>query len=211
MNKTLKVLDLFCGAGGAGDGFVQAHCDVTGVDIINQPNYPAKFIKADWKEMIGKFNEYDFIWASPVCKRYSSATRTSKTALLHPDQIAEVRQALKENFNGSWCIENVAGAPLDKDMTIMLCGTMFGLPLYRHRFIETSHYISQPEHKDHSVKVLKMGRKPNGTEIINPVGHFSGVKEASKAMGIDWMTRDELSQAIPPAYSLFIVQEMMGI
>lgn len=187
-------------------GLHRAGFDVVGVDIVRQPKYPFRFIQCHWLVALATRMDWDFIWASPVCKRYSSATRTSGTTGNHPDDIQEVREKLEKCWPGiPYCIENVAGAPLENPF--MLCGTMFGLPLYRHRYFETSLHFENlviPQHREHENKTAKMGRPLKPGEFINPVGHFSDVAAAQKAMGIDWLGQKELSQAIPPAYSEFI-------
>ncbi len=105
-------------------------------------------------------------------------------------------------------IENVTGAPLKRP--IELCGAMFGLRTYRHRLFETSFPVEQPWHQAHELIApqAKMGRPVQEDEFIQVVGNFSGVDLAREAMGIDWMARDELSEAIPPAYSEYICNQL---
>jgi len=201
----MRALDLFCGGGGAGMGLHQAGFEVVGVDIFDQPKYPFEFIKADALKY--PLKGFDFVWASPVCKKFSSATKTAGTSDNWPDQITPLRKRLKR-WGGNWAIENVGGSPLIDP--IMLCGAMFGLRLYRHRFIETSKPINQPSHPTHKNKVCKMGRPPKRDEFINPVGHFSGVAIVQKAMDIDWLGQKELAQAIPPAYSEYVARAFKG-
>jgi len=81
---------------------------------------------------------------------------------------------------------------------------MFDLQTYRHRLFECSFPIIAPCHAEHAVRQAKMGRPPRAGEFIQVVGNFSNVALARKAMGIDWMTRDELREAIPPAYAEYI-------
>lgn len=201
----MRVLDLYCGAGGASKGLVDHGFKVVGVDICDQPQYPYEFHKAD--AMTYDLSDFDFIWASPVCKRYSVATIASGTAENWPDQIALLRDKLKK-WGGSWAIENVVGAPLIDP--VILCGAMFGLKTYRHRLIETSFGMCQPPHHEHTAKVAKMGRPIKDGEFISVVGNFSNVKFARLAMGIDWMTRDRLSQAIPPAFSGYVARQYLA-
>ena len=107
-----------------------------------------------------------------------------------------------------YAIENVVGAPLIDP--IELCGAMFGLRTYRHRLFECSFPIKAPTHPEHVAPVRKMGRPVRDGEFMHVVGNFSGVALARKAMGIDWMMRDELREAIPPAYTEFVGRAMMA-
>lgn len=199
----MKALDLFCGGGGASMGLSQAGYDVHGIDLYHQPKYPFAFTCADALGI--SLEGYDFVWASPVCKRFSTATRTSRTQTNWPDQIGAIRAKLKA-WGGPWAIENVLTAPLVDPIT--LCGSMFGLRLYRHRNIETSTPIVAPMHTAHLWKTAKMGRPLMEGEIINPVGHFSDVLAAQAAMGIRWLGQKELSQAIPPAYAKYVAERL---
>ena len=194
----MKALDLFCGAGGAAMGLHLAGYEVTGVDINPQPRFPFEFIQGDALKV--SLKGYDFIWASPPCQAFTLAQRIRKNA--HPDLIAPIRKRLRAS-GIPYVIENVDGAPLIDPIT--LCGAMFNLQTYRHRIFECSFPIAQPFHPPHKAKTTKMGRPPKAGEFMHVVGNFSGVKAARKAMGIDWMSRDELSEAIPPVYSKFIL------
>jgi DNA (cytosine-5)-methyltransferase 1 len=151
--------------------------------------------------------DYDLLWAGPVCKRFSSATRTAGTRELWPDQIAPIRERLKA-AGVPYIVENVPGAPLHSPL--LLCGAMFGLKTYRHRLFESNVLLLAPPHLKHTAPVVKMGRPPQAGDFINPVGNFSGVAYARDAMGIAWMTQAELSQAIPPAYSEFLGRQVMA-
>ena len=205
-----RALDLFCCAGGATKGLQRAGFHVTGVDIEPQPKYCGdNFIQANALTMNpAKIRDaYDFIWASPPCQNYSSSTKTWKAkGREYVDLIAATR-ALLVSTGKPFCIENVGGAPLI--MPVMLCGPMFGLRVYRHRFFESSVLIYQPEHRPHTHRQVKMGRPPRDGEFVQAVGHFSGVPEAREAMDIPWMGQKELAQAIPPAYSEWIVKQIM--
>ena len=236
----MKAIDLFCKAGGASMGLHRAGFDVTGVDIEPQPRYPFTFVQDDALEFpwdrcwycdaTGNFYRhgedgdylpcdecggmfatkdfhYDFIWASPVCKRYTRMTncRPGK-ASEHPDDIATIRGRL-EACGKPWVIENVPGAPLRNP--IMLCGLMFGLELHRHRLFEASFHIEQPVHPKHTKKASRAGHWTPGT-VMSVCGNFSPVEHAREIMGIDWMTRDELAQAIPPAYSQYIAERFLS-
>lgn len=191
------MLDLFCKAGGAGYGYHLAGYDVTGVDVEPQPNYPFTFCQAD--AMTYPLDGFDLIHASPPCQAYSEAGKLRGNE--HPRLIEPTRSRLAAS-GIPYVIENVVGAPLIDP--VMLCGAMFGLRTYRHRLFEASFTIPMPEHPEHVVRQAKMGRPPAAGEFIQVVGHTGAVDEARAAMGIWWMTSDELAQAIPPAYTVHI-------
>ena len=182
-------------------GLHRAGFDVVGVDIEPQPHYPFKFVLADALALPGDFDilQFSFIWASPPCQAYSNAQRIRGRT--HPDLIGGTR-AMLANAGRPFVIENVVGAPLIDP--IELCGSMFGLRVYRHRLFECSFPVAAPHHPDHAAPLRKMGRPVRDGEFMHVVGNFSGVKQAREAMGIHWMVRDELREAIPPAYSEFI-------
>lgn len=196
--KKLRALDLFCGAGGASMGLHRAGFEVVGVDIKPQPNYPFEFHHADVRTFRG-LRRFDFIWAGPPCQKYTRAQRIRKNE--HPDLVDFTRTKIKVT-GIPYCIENVVGAPLLNP--VELCGAMFGLRVYRHRLFECSFAVEPPQHPEHVSPIRKMGRRPLPHEFMHVVGNFSGVAQARSAMAIDWMTRDELREAIPPAYSEYI-------
>lgn len=183
-------------------GLYSAGFDVVGVDIEPQSHYPFEFHKAD--AMTFPLAGFDFIWASPPCQAFTLCQRIRDND--HPDLIEPTRARLKA-AGVPWCIENVVGAPLVNP--IALCGAMFGLRTYRHRLFECSFPITAPPHPAHVAPLRKMGRPVRDGEFIHVVGNFSGVKIAREAMGIAWMPRDKLREAIPPAYSEFIGREAM--
>ncbi len=198
------LLDLFCGAGGAAVGYSRAGFDVVGVDIKPQPHYPFEFVWADALDLCD-WSEFDAIHASPPCQAYSVAV-TEKAGW--PDLLPQTRELL-ERTGLPWVIENVPGAPMRADF--MLCGSMFGLPgLRRHRLFETSWHgfaLAPPcRHDDDNVCVAGHGPDQHSPFRYNRPG-WEDRKRA--AMGIDWMTRDEISQAIPPAYTEFIGRQLL--
>lgn len=213
-----RLLDLFCGAGGAGKGYADAGFDVVGVDINPQPRYPFEFHQGDaLKYLLEHWREFDAFHASPPCQAFTKAQRIQGND--HPDFIGATREALNliwycrrvsaalRHRPASYVIENVPGAPLLGPME--LCGAMFGIGTYRHRLFETSFEIHPPAHPQHIAPNAKMGRAPKPGEFMHVVGNFSGVAQAREAMGIDWMTRDELSESIPPAYTEFIGRQLL--
>jgi DNA (cytosine-5)-methyltransferase 1 len=212
-----RLLDLFCGAGGAAMGYSRAGFDVVGVDLAPQPRYPFEFHQADALDVLDalaggdadwllpKSGCFDAVHASPVCKRYSVVTPL-RVRDQHPDQIGPVRDLLT-TAGMPWVIENVPGAPLRPDLK--LCGCMFGLPnLKRERWFETSwHAFGLRQPCDHREPVITVSGTGAGNQHSR-AGHH-GFADWRRAMGIDWMTGKELSQAIPPAYTEHIGLQLL--
>lgn len=204
------LLDLFCGAGGAGMGYHRAGFEVVGVDINPQPNYPFEFIQFDALKLlpnIGK--DFRAIHASPPCQFYSGMS-VCRPGLSddYPDLIGPTRELLIET-GVPWVIENVRGARKEMLNPFMLCGAMFGLELYRHRLFESSEFVWQPEHPKHVISASKAGHWKPGT-YISVSGNCSPIALARKSMGIDWMTRAELAESIPPAFTEYIGEQLMA-
>jgi DNA (cytosine-5)-methyltransferase 1 len=202
-----RAADLFCGAGGASKGLHLAGFDVEGWDIAPQKNYPYKFHLADALE--ADLSGFDFVWASPPCQEYSVASRPWRLqGREYKDLIAATRAKL-EASGKPWIMENVPGAPMRCD--VMLCGSMFGLPLVRHRIFETNWpdlFLTNPcQHPEVPVCVVGHGT-PSWARRKNGEKNFT-IKERHEAMGIDWMNRNELSQAVPPAYSEFLARPIV--
>lgn len=197
-----NALDLFCGAGGATKGLQRAGYRVTGVDLVRSRRYCGDdFVIGDALEV--ELAGYDFIWASPPCQAYGCATLALRNkGRVYPELIEPLRARLTA-AGLPYAIENVMGAPLRSPT--MLCGTMFGLPLLRHRLFETSFPIAALLHpcRHTGAEIPVYG---HGTPSWHRRRYSRNFSTAEKrvAMGIDWMTRDELSQAIPPAYAEFI-------
>tara|TARA_R100000963_G_C4604943_1_gene77344 strand:- start:39 stop:761 length:723 start_codon:yes stop_codon:yes gene_type:complete len=227
----VRLLDLFCGAGGAGMGYHRAGFgEIVGVDLNPQPRYPFEFVQADALEYVLEHgHEFDAIHASPPCQGYSIMRNLPWLKdREYPMLIDPVRELL-DGVGKPWVIENVMGAHLPAGW---LCGTMFGMPFYRHRAFESNWFWMQPGHPKHRVVIgsESVGRPRRGETFIfsgNPVntswcqyhdgvkgngaqksgvgvGHVKGWKIAAEAMSIDWMKREELTQAIPPAYTEYI-------
>ena len=186
-------------------GYDQAGYDVTGVVIEPQPNYPFDLHQAD--AMTFPLDGYDIVHASPPCQAYSSATRAWGRAA-HPDLYVATRERLQQN-GAPWVIENVIGAPYDSG--IVLCGAAFGLQadgewLRRHRNMESSLMLPQPAHTHpDSPRPITVGGHTWVSEVTQYKHSRQGTFDlVQRLMGIDWMTRKEIGQAIPPAYTRYI-------
>lgn len=207
----MKLLDLYCAAGGAGEGYRRAGFDVTGVDILPQRHNPHRFIQADALEYVRDHgHEYDAIHASPPCQAYSMAAQTQRNrGRKYPDLLALTRTALQRTGK-PWVIENVKGAPMRADFK--LCGCQFGLALRRERWFETSwNGIALIPTCQHPFPVVSVVGHGTPTWVRQKLGYNPTIKDYREAMGIDWMNRDELSQAIPPAYTEFIGRIILKI
>lgn len=212
-------LDLFCGAGGASMGIYRAGFDVIGVDIKKQPRYPFRFVQADALRPPFNLSKFAFIWASPPCAEYINAglralaDRNMKAP--RKERLIEPTRSMLIASGALFAIENVPSAPLRRD--IVLDGDMFGLGTYRQRIFETNFFTLQPplsrpfgpESRPGSVTINGRGAGLNGRVYFNKEGkrRFRGPDNVAmwrEAIGIDWMTRDEIAQAIPPAYGEFV-------
>jgi len=248
MSHRPRLLDLFAGAGGAAMGYHRAGFEVVGVDIKPQPRYPFEFHQAD--ALTFPVQGFQAIHASPPCQRYSTLRHLPwLKGREYWDSIPPTRAFLQAS-GLPWLIENVEFAPL---CGIILCGTMFGLPIYRHRRFEASFLLMAPDHEKHQVHYPKrdivdddgVTRKVSDLSRVNAsrsacggqhilmrelydrshckddksrlntwgetgiAGRHGGVALKRAAMGIDWMTGAELSQAIPPAYTEWIGRQLM--
>jgi DNA (cytosine-5)-methyltransferase 1 len=198
-NKPLA-LDLFCCGGGAGMGLHLAGFSVVGIDIEPQPHYPFPFIQADVNDLTAEWvGSFDFVWASPPCQRYTRNARQKGTAETHPDLVTPTRWLL-QRAGLPFVIENVPDAPLRQDL--LLCGSMFGLKLVRHRVFETHGFtVAQPDHGEHHPEYVTVTGNPGGSSKRDGGQHFGNTAAWREAMGIDWLPASRLKEAIPPAYS----------
>lgn len=196
----MKLLDLFCGAGGAAMGYHRAGFkDITGIDNRSMPRYPFKFIQADALKYLEQHgHEYDVIHASPPCQAYSQATAWRGNRKDHPALIHIVRNKLLQ-IGKPYIIENVSGGRNHLINALKLCGTILGLPIQRHRFFEVYPYI---------VKLLPSCKH---SKFDYSFDHGGKQKESiyRDAMGVEWMTVLESRQAIPPAYTEWIGKRIM--
>ncbi len=209
MNRP-KALDLFCGAGGAGMGLHLAGFDVTGVDISPQPRYPFTFHQAN--ALTFPLDGFDFIWASPPCQAHSALRH------LHPQKEYEcfIERTRERLFacGSPYVIENVPKAPLVKP--VMYCGSMFKLRVRRHRIFESNFplrtRLCQHRWQGSPIDVSGTGGRRIGRRVDDHGGNCNKPKnlaEARAVMQMPWATRYEISQAIPPAYSRYIGEQIM--
>jgi site-specific DNA-cytosine methylase len=209
---TPRLLDLFCGAGGAARGYQLAGFHVTGVDIKPQPRYIGdEFHQAD--ALTFPLDGFDAIHASPPCQAFSKAVMI-KNRGNHPDLVATTRERLRGRV---YVMENVPAAPLVDAIT--LCGSGFGLPIQRHRIFESSVFLMAVPCAHRAYPAIYPPAR-NRTNPLRVLSVSSGYQEAKHlgpgymdmhraAMGIDWMLRDELTQAIPPAYTEWIGRQLL--
>lgn len=192
-------------------GYRRAGFDVIGVDINPQPNYPFEFIQADALAFIGSTSVASYpriraVHASPPCQRYSSMSNCRPgLAGRYRDLIGALRWKLQWS-NWPYVIENVPRAPLKNP--VELCGTMFGYELYRHRLFESSVKLVEPLHPEHVKPASRAGHWKPGT-IMSVAGHVSPIALAREVMDINWTTRDELAEAIPPYYTEYVGRQLL--
>lgn len=220
-----RLLDLFCGAGGAAVGYHRAGFDIVGVDITMQPNYPFRFVRMDVLDFMraghmGVHGPFAAIHASPPCQAFTAYQRCGNVGD-YPDLIIDTRHLLWKT-GLPYVIENVIGADLI-DPTL-ICGTMFDPPMeiQRHRLFETNWPLEPPTWPCRH-KLNGQDRYPGGRSVAR-TGSSRGLVRATieigswdiplavqqQAMGIDWMTLEELSEAIPPAYTHYVGERLLA-
>lgn len=225
----LKLIDLFCKAGGASMGYYRAGFDVIGVDIEPQPNYPFPFYQGDAIDvMLNLLEGYPFkasdgnwyyledfsaLAGSPPCQNFSPMRRGLWQDRQHPDLIAPTRAVFRATQK-PYVIENVQNARKSLVDPIILCGSMFGLQtsdgnqLRRHRCFETSFPLTAPKCQHNSQQVVGVYGHSGGKSKRDGLKFF-GTEDWKVVMGIDWMTGTELAQAIPPMYTEYIGKQLL--
>ena len=210
-----KLLDLFCCAGGAAFGYRQAGFHVTGVDIRPQPNYPFTFVLGDALQLDKDFlQSFDAIHASPPCQSYSDLAKRNGNGDKWPRLVEPVRAMLKST-GLPYVIENVEGAPLLNP--VVLCGTMFPkLRVIRHRLFETNFPLVAPPHGKHPLvhtfdkRKNHYGKTDESKDFVQVTGGGNCTLPAARsAMGIRWMTKNEINESIPPAYTRFVGKQLL--
>jgi DNA (cytosine-5)-methyltransferase 1 len=202
----VRILDLFCGAGGAAAGYARAGFEVVGVDLHPQPNYPYEFHQAD--AMTFPLDGFDAVHASPPCQPFTAYRRRDPDVVgaNYLDLVDATRRAL-EATGLPYVIENVPGAPL-KD-PVQFCGSAFGLDVRRHRLFESNWPLVAPpcNHAWQTPRFPPATNRPNLRSTVE-VGAYRCARLSPAAMRIEWMTNREISEAIPPAYTEFIGRQL---
>lgn len=215
--KVIRVLDLCCGGGGASVGYHRAFTaagydvQITGIDKVAQPEYPFIFKRTDALDYLANCGyRYDFIHASPPCQDHTwSARRWLNSGHRQSNDILPTMEILLKFTGKPYVIENVEGAPLLN--TITLCGTQFGLRVFRHRKFASNVHLWGPGARC-SHKGFRVGFGPD--DFVTVAGHggdgSGSLANWQDAMGICWITdKDQLKEAIPPAYTQFIGQQLV--
>jgi DNA (cytosine-5)-methyltransferase 1 len=198
-------------------GYHRAGFDVVGVDITAQPRYPFEFLREDALDILSDgtlLRTFDVVHASPPCQAYSDLVKRNPRP--YPKLIEPVRDALVA-ANVEYVIENVEGATLRDP--ILLCGTMFaGLRVLRHRLFESRIPLRAPAHQRPHPLVFTYDRRKHHYGKLDQSdayvqvtgGGNCTVANAREAMGIPWMTKLELNEAIPPIYTEFVGAQMLA-
>ena len=209
----MRLLDLFCGAGGAAMGYHRAGFDVVGVDIAPQPHYPFEFHQGDALDYLAaRWQEFDAIHASPPCQASTALTKGTNRGRLYVNLIPATREMFAQ-IDAPTVIENVQGSDVRRDLT--LCGEMFGLGVIRHRYFELGGWSAeQPRHRPHRGRVsgYRHGQWFDGPYVaVYGDGWGKGsVPEWQHAMGIDWTdVRKSIAEAIPPAYTEYVGRQLI--
>ena len=204
------LLDLFCCQGGAATGYHQAGFDIVGIDIEPQPLYPFPFIQGDALNPPVNLTRFDAIHASPPCQAYSVATANPDN---HPRLLEPIRQMLRQ-WGGPYIIENVEGASRELNNPFRLCGSFFDLKVRRHRLFESNIAVmSTPcNHSDQGRTIGVYGHSdgPNATRGSRHGDKARTIDEARDAMGMPWADWHGCKEAIPPAYTEHIGQQLIG-
>lgn len=206
----IKVLDLYCGAGGASMGYHRAGFEVIGVDVKAGKRYPFEYVRADVLDLTQEFlDQFDFIHSSPPCQTFS-VTRNLRIAQGKSTDKKDLLESTRKMLRASrkpYVIENVVGAPLIDP--IQLCGSSFGLKVRRHRRFESNLALkgSDCDHKTQGRPIGVYGSLRD--EIPNGGKTAESIEEGREAMGIDWMIWSELVEAIPPVFTEYLGKQVL--
>lgn len=208
-----RLLDLFSGAGGAAAGYARAGFEVTGVDVVAQPRYPFAFVQADALEYLAEYGrDFDVIHASPPCQAYSALARLPGQG--NAPRLIEPLRRLLEEVGRPYAIENVVGAPLRSPL--LLCGTMVGLLVIRHRLFEVRPelplLLPPCSCRNGTITGRLMAHRVSGkvrAGRTRPPHHTEAERRA--ALGVDWMTARGARQAVPPAYTALLGAALLEV
>ncbi|WP_313008432.1 DNA cytosine methyltransferase [Brevundimonas vesicularis] len=217
----MRILDLFCNAGGAGMGYHRAGFEVVGVDLEPQRNYPFAFIQHDALTLDPRFlRSFDAIHASPPCQGYTGMNAPGQVGA---PRLIDLTRRMLQATGRPYIIENVEGAVWDMRDPITLCGSMFGLgaqgcQLRRHRLFESNIAISAPSPCQHDARPVigvyggharrrAASAGGRGTRDVWEGGHRAAMSEA---MGMTWATCAEMSEAIPPAFTEHLGRQLLA-
>jgi DNA (cytosine-5)-methyltransferase 1 len=215
-----RLLDLFCGAGGAAMGYHRAGFDLVGVDLEPQPRYPFELHRAD--AMTYPLDGFDAVHASPPCQAFTQMSARWRGKGGPTDAHLDLLAPIRERFAGltvPWVIENVPGATRHMRATVTLHGGMFGLGVHRPRLFECSFLVLVPRAAATRSPVGVYGKPDGRTNRYRNNGNYKGkslirawksLEEGSAAMGIDWMDVGGLREAVPPAYTEFIGRQLIA-
>jgi DNA (cytosine-5)-methyltransferase 1 len=222
-----RLLDLFCGAGGAAMGYHRAGFEVVGIDSKRQPHFPFEFHQGDALEHLESTwaETFDVIHASPPCQRYTHGNVAGDQASKHPDLVGPVRELLQATGR-PYVIENVPRSPLLNPL--VLCWSMFRrdgfvpdddgtqLRMERHRLFESDLLLTAPATCHHPKAVRVAGsyggarRDKDEARLIRKGGYVPSADVQRRLLGIDWMPESSMYLAIPPAYTEHIGAQLLG-
>lgn len=213
MSDRLRLLDLFCGAGGASMGYHRAGFEVVGVDTAPQPNYPFRILQLD---VFGVTPEnirccFDAVHASPPCQFATAYKRRPSHVGKSPNLIPQTRELLVR-AGLPYVIENIEEAREHLHDPLRLCGSSFGLDVRRHRLFESNIPLVAPpcNHGWQTPRFAQATNRANLRRTVEVGVWRIPLERQHEAMGVDWMTREELSEAIPPAYTEFVGRQLAG-
>ena len=208
----MKLLDLYCKAGGASVGYARAGFEVIGVDIKKQKRYPYQFIQADALDVLADkdfISQFDIIAASPPCQTHSATKHLRNAQGKSTNKVDLIPQTRKGLIASGkiYIIENVPGAPLIDP--VVMCGSSFGLKVRRHRQFESNVKLTGLS-CNHKLQGKPVGVYGSMRDEIPGGGHTAkSLEEAREAMGIDWMLWGDLVEAIPPIYTEYLGKQIM--